>query len=137
VSRAGHDAPAPDAPGRVRERASEVREPDAAAPVRPEAAPARTDAAAPARPEAAPARTVAAAPARPEPPEISAAELARLYDAVKAEIEQQPEASRQDLLGQLAMLNILRAMRESQQARDDAAVQLQQLRQRMRGKAVH
>jgi hypothetical protein len=128
VSHAGHDAAAPDpAPGRVRERASEVREPDAAAPVRP--------------PAAAPDRADAAAPARPEPPAtataISSAELGRLYDVVKAEIEQLPEASRQDLLGQLAMLNIMRAMTESQQARDDAAVQLRQLRQRMRGKSGH
>lgn len=110
VSRAGHDAAAPDAaPGRVRERASLVREPDAAAPAHPEAA--------------------------PPPTAISTAELGKLYDAVKAEIEQLPEASRQDLLGQLAMLNILRAMTESQQARDEAAVQLRQLRQRMHGKA--
>lgn len=127
VSRAGHDDAAP---GRVRERASQVREPDAVAAVHPQAAP-RTDAAAPARPEP--------PPARPEPPPaaISAAELGKLYDAVKAEIEQLPEASRQDLLGQLAMLNILRAMTGSQQARDEAAVQLRQLRQRMRGKAGH
>ena len=76
-----------------------------------------------------------AAPARPEPPAtataISSAELGRLYDVVKAEIEQLPDASRQDLLGQLAMLNIMRAMRESQQARDEATVQLWKLRQRM------
>jgi len=56
---------------------------------------------------------------------------------VKAEIEQLSDASRQDLLGQLAMLNIMRAMTESQQARDDAAAQLRQLRQRMRGKSGH
>jgi hypothetical protein len=125
VSHAGNDTPAPDTAARhVRERAAEVRDPAAAAPVRPEAA--------------APARSEAATPTRPEPPtEISTAELGKLYDAVKAEIEQLPEASRQDLLGQLAMLNILRAMTGSQQARDEAAVQLRQLRQRMRGKAGH
>jgi hypothetical protein len=51
--------------------------------------------------------------------------------AVKSEIEHLPEASRQDLLGQLTMLNIMRAMRESQQTRDDAAAQLWKLQQRM------
>jgi hypothetical protein len=113
VPRPGNAAATPDtAPGRVRERAPEDRAPDAAA--------------------------HEARPARPEPPRIdgpapgiSTAELGKLYDAVRAEIEQQPEASRQDLRGQLAMINILRAMRESQQTRDDAAAQLWKLRQRM------
>jgi hypothetical protein len=122
VPHPGHAAVAPDtAPRRVRERAPEVRErapevrePDAAA-----------HAARPVRPE--PPRVDAPAPG------ISTAELGRLYDAVKAEIEQlPPEASRQDLLGQLAMINILRVMRESQPSWDDAAAQLWKLRQRMR-----
>lgn len=66
------------------------------------------------------------------PSGISAAELGKLFDEVKAEIEQLPEAGRRDLYDQLAMLNIMRAMRESQQARDAAAAHLAKLRQRVR-----
>jgi tRNA A-37 threonylcarbamoyl transferase component Bud32 len=65
------------------------------------------------------------------PTGISAAELGELYAAVKAEIEQLPEASRQDLLNELVMLDILRALTGSQEARDDAAAQLRRLRQQM------
>jgi serine/threonine protein kinase len=128
VPRAGNTAAVPDpAPRRVRDREPEVHEPE----VR------ESDAAAPARPPAAPHE---ARPTRPEPPRsegppppgISTAELGKLFDAVKADIEQLPEASRRDLLDQLVMLNIMRAMRGSQQALDDAAAQLWKLRQQMR-----
>jgi hypothetical protein len=50
---------------------------------------------------------------------------------MKAEIEHLPEASRQDLLNELVMLDILRALTGSQEARDDAAAQLRKLRQRI------
>jgi hypothetical protein len=122
VPRAGNTAGGPDpAPRRIPGREPEVPEPDAAAPARPDTA-------------AHEARPTRSEPPRGEGPPtgLSAAELGKLFDAVKTEIEQLPEASRRDMLDQLVMLNIMRAMRESQQARDDAAAQLWKLRHRMR-----
>jgi hypothetical protein len=107
ASREPIDEPTPAPPlARTRSRAAET--PDA------DAAPARTD------------------PAPAVPTGISAAELGTLFDVVRREIAQLPEASQHDLLDQLAMLNIMRAMRESQAARDEAASQLSRLRQRAR-----
>jgi serine/threonine-protein kinase len=107
ASREPIDEPAPaPPPARTRSRAAET--PDA------DAAPARTD------------------PLPAVPTGISAAELGTLFDVVRHEIAQLPEASQHDLLDQLAMLNIMRAMRESQAARDEAASQLSRLRQRAR-----
>jgi serine/threonine-protein kinase len=169
ASRPDHDAAAPDtAPRRVRDRAPEVREPDAATPARPSAAAPEPRPAKPAPPRAdertetagaggpaggAGGRTPRGTDERSEtagaggpagsaggraprgtdapPTGISAAELGDLYAAMKAEIEHLPEASRQDLLNELVMLDILRALTGSQEARDDAAAQLRKLRQRI------
>jgi hypothetical protein len=127
VSRPGRDAAPPDtAPRRSRDRAAEVREPDAA----PSGRPAADQEATTARPEE-PRTTERSETAASGSAAISTGELGALYHAVQTEIEQQPASSQQDLLNQLAMLNILRALTESQQAREDAAAQLQKLRQRM------
>jgi serine/threonine-protein kinase len=102
--------------------------PPAAPPVRIAASPEPAPAAAP--PPTAP--PPAAAPPASVPTGISAADLGKLFDEVKAELEQLPEASQRGLIDQLGMVNIMRAMRESQQSRDDAAAQLAKLRHRVR-----
>ncbi|HEX3762019.1 MAG TPA: serine/threonine-protein kinase [Kofleriaceae bacterium] len=137
VSRASNATAAPDPALRhVREREPE-REPEVRAP---DAAIARSAAGAsastPARPDPGAHETRAA---RPEPPRddgppvgLTPTELGRLYDSVNTEIAQLPKASQGDVLAQLALLNIMRVLREAQPVRDDAAAQLWKLRQRLR-----
>ena len=57
--------------------------------------------------------------------------IANLIARQAIEIEL-PKASQSDMLAQLALLNILRVLREPQPVRDDAAAQLWKLRQRLR-----
>jgi serine/threonine-protein kinase len=127
-------------PKRVPPTPARVRPPAAAAPAasrEPIDEPTPAPPPAGSRPRAAETPDADAAPATTDPPPavptgISAAELGTLFDVVRHEIAQLPEAGQHDLLDQLAMLNIMRAMRESQAARDEAASQLSRLRQRAR-----
>jgi hypothetical protein len=108
----------------------------------PTAGPRRAPDAAPERREPVPGEAPEPRPARADPPRverapavapgISAADLGHLFDAVKSEIEELPEANRRGLLDRLAMINIMSAMRGSQEQRDEAAARLVEVRQRAR-----
>jgi hypothetical protein len=91
-------------------------------------------AAAPAPPAPSPAES-AAPPAAPAAPSrgVSAHDLSALFDQVRAEVQHVPEDHRQELLDQLAVIGVQRAMTSREQKdRDEAAVKLSKLLARVR-----
>ena len=77
----------------------------------------------------------AAPPAAPAAPSrgVSAHDLSALFDQVRAEVQQVPEDHRQELLDQLAVIGVQRAMTSREQKdRDEAAVKLSRLLARVR-----
>jgi serine/threonine protein kinase len=85
-----------------------------------------------------PPPTEHAAPAAAAPPAGTTANaLGVLFDQVKHEIEAIPTDRQKELLDQLAMIGVTRAMIGSQFQRDEAAAKLARLRMRVRERMAH